>query len=393
MALRIYVNGLTTWRDEILDALEKQTARLGIRKTPAVFEQDDPALPERAVVLYLSDGSRSPTDAEEAGLRAHLAAGRSVIPVLDDLHDAPKKLPEPLHDFNAYPVGQGPERRYGPLIDEIVTRLWLRRTARKVFLSYKRSESSAVAYQLRDKLGRRGYHVFLDECSLAVGAAVQREIFWWLNDADLVVLLCSPRFDVSPWVRAEIAAAHATDVPVFGVVWPGRKPPAELYPDERHLLDDADFSESVPGAALAEDSLDGLLTEVEAFRAVGARRRLENLLPYVRGGLDPRFRPVDAPTFGDLLLEDPTTGNELYLRVLPFRATVDEAYDLRTDLRRTGAAPEKAYLFYPENDPADPRSRALDWALQPLRGGEKPQHYRLLLYLGDGDADLGELAP
>ncbi|MCP4548477.1 MAG: toll/interleukin-1 receptor domain-containing protein [bacterium] len=396
MALRIYVNGITGWRDEILDAFVAQNARLDLAgPVPPVFETDDPALPEGAVVLYLSDGSRAANPAEEASLRAHLEASRAVIPVVDDVNGVRAKLPECLHDYNAYAVGTG-TREYGALIDEIMTRLWLRRSVRKVFLSYRRSDSSAVAYQVRDKLTRRGYNVFLDECTLHPGVAVQREIFWWLNDADLILLLCSPNLGESGWVIDEISAANATEVPILGVVWPDCKPPSGFFPDQVHRLDTDAFVDPTGKPheqELTPDAFDEMLREVETFRTQGVRQRLVNLLPYARDSIAPRFAPRAAASLGDLELDDPSSRGSFYLRVLPFRATVDEIYDLRRELTGLNPAPREAFIFYPENDPNDPRRTALDWAFAPPRQDEDPRRYRLLSYLGDGDADLGELAP
>ncbi len=390
MALRFYVNGLSAWRDEIRDAFADQVARLGIGTgAPQIFEDDDPALPERAVVLYLSDGPQAQDDDVEASLRAHIDAGRAVIPVLDDLADATDKLPECLHDFNAYAVGTE-ERSYDRLIDEIVTRLWLRRSVRKIFLSYKRSDSSTIAHQLRDKLTRRAYNVFLDECKLSPGVAVQREIFWELNDADLVLLLCSPDLGQSKWVMDEIAAANATLLPILGVVWPRCKPPGSLYPDQKYELEATDFVNRKKRRSLQEltlEGLDDLLGRVETFRTEAVQQRLVNLLPYVRAGIKPKLNPRDAASIGDLELDG------AYLRVLPFRPTVNEAYDLHREISARKSAPRKAFLFYPENDPNDRRRVALDWVFKPERAGGSPQSYRLLSYLGDGDADLGELAP
>lgn len=400
MALRIYANGLDSWRDEIRDAFADQVGRLRLGSyQPRIFE-DDTDLPERAVVLYLSDRP-VPDDADAASLRAHLDAGRAVVPVVDTLKDVPAKLPQCLHDLNAFAVGAAAPREYGPLIDEIVTRLWLRRSVRRVFLSYKRSDSSAVAHQLRDQLTRRGYDVFLDECTLHPGAAVQREIFWSLNDSDLVLLLGTENLGESRWVAEEIGTANATEVSILGVLWPdperpGRpvRLPAALFGDQVHLLGEDAFADpTVPPReqTLTEAAFGELLDRLETYRSEGIRERLSELLEYARGHLNPRFEQRDGAELGDLELDDPQAYGSFYLRVLPFRATVHQAFDLHQELVTRDAVPAKAFLFYPENDPNDPRRRALDWVFRPHRH-TVPRRYRLLSFLGDGKADLGELS-
>ena len=65
----------------------------------------------------------------------------------------------------------------------------------QVFLSYRRSDTAAVAHAVRYALLHTGHTVFLDTEDVGTGAAFRDVIRDWLAKSDLVLFLVGPGFD------------------------------------------------------------------------------------------------------------------------------------------------------------------------------------------------------
>jgi hypothetical protein len=82
------------------------------------------------------------------------------------------------------------ERLAGVLLEG----LGLVRKSRRLFISYKRSETQGVAIQLYEALDHGGFGVFLDTLSIRPGEPFQEVLWHRLADTDVIVLLDSPGF-------------------------------------------------------------------------------------------------------------------------------------------------------------------------------------------------------
>jgi hypothetical protein len=78
---------------------------------------------------------------------------------------------------------------------------------RKVFVSYRRSDTSPIADQLFDELSRRNFQVFLDRVSVDPGVDFQASLFEQLAGKSMVVLN-SKEFPASRWTMEEIRFAR-----------------------------------------------------------------------------------------------------------------------------------------------------------------------------------------
>ncbi len=397
MAVRVYVNHLRPWYEAFVVAFQDQLQQLAIAPAQLpVYDNDPPNLPPRSVILYFSDGTQPPTEPDLVSLRQHLQAGRTVLPVLDTTANATAKLPAELHPYNAFPLGTA-EQNYTGLVDEVLSRIWLNRTLRKLFISYKRSDSLAIARQLHTALTQRGYDVFLDEASIDYGTHFQQELLWWLNDADFMLVLASPNLESSPWVMEEIEFANFANVGLLALRWPQSGPTAvlsTLMPDQIYELTGLVGTGVADTQTLVLDDVEAILHKIEEYRAQAIQRRLLALLPYLTTKLSAQgltFQPA-AGSLGDMVLPSTHPSGDSYIRVLPFRPTLDTLYDLGQELRALAAPPAQACLFYMENAPNDRRFLAFDWGLAPERAGETPSRYRLLPFTGE-TFDLGRLMP
>jgi hypothetical protein len=118
----------------------------------------------------------------------------------------------------------------------------LLRRQRRVFVSYRRTESRSAAIQLHDLLTGRGFDVFLDTHDIRPGEPFQDVLWHRLCDSDVMVMLDTPTYFESKWTRQEMGRARAKEIHVLRIVWPDHTPSrvtelAEtIYLDSSQLL-------------------------------------------------------------------------------------------------------------------------------------------------------------
>lgn len=364
-------------------ALQRQCDELSIMFTTSDDVVADMGKTPTVSIMFPSAGSN--WSAADAGRFDSMAqATHAVLPVIARPDEA-RFLPAALARFNAFQTSLWGSTWATGLVDEVLSLGWQRRRERRVFISYKRSDSGPVARQLYEELTLRGYHTFLDDVSIDRGVDFQHGLKWWLNDADVVLVLISPHFENSRWCMEEITFAQSTMVGLLGIEWPhsvlddpprraflagSQQPPRQkagpasvasvIDPDQRLRLEDADF-EGAAAMPLSELPLnDAGLAKVIAHcahqRALAIRLRLENLIPLAERVLKPNgtFKPVG--TLGDYTFQD-AAGAAHFVRILPFRPdarSLHEAYQSAGALAHVGC-------FYGEFDSDDPRAKAMRW--------------------------------
>jgi hypothetical protein len=106
----------------------------------------------------------------------------------------------------------------------------------RLFLSYVRRDTSALAEQLFDELNRQGFDVFLDRFRIAPGVDFHVKIAEELCHKAVVLVLESENIRRSPWVAHEVAFARLHQLGLVGLQLPrGRKVP-EIENRWRHSL-------------------------------------------------------------------------------------------------------------------------------------------------------------
>jgi hypothetical protein len=165
-------------------------------------------------------------------------------------------------------------------------------STRKVFISYKRDESTSVAIQLFEALESHNFDVFLDTHSIGKGEAFQEELWHRMTDCDVIVLLNTPEFLNSHWCKEEFAEAGAKQIGIVQLVWPNHNVKADntshiSYPKqlqkenfENGLYDNKDVSK------LKKDIVDEIIKDVESVRARNLAARQDNLITEFRNIAD-----------------------------------------------------------------------------------------------------------
>jgi hypothetical protein len=243
------------------------------RSLPA--DDEDPAAERpHTVVAYLADVASRDDPAVSVTLQT---ARDRLLPVLPVTHKGDNIfaiLPEVVRPLNAH-VWEGTEDR---AVQALLRLLGLIERERRLFLSYARSETSALALQLRTRLSERGFDVFLDRFSVPPAADFQRRINIELSDKAFVLLLESPAAVDSKWVQHEVAFAHTHSIALLALSLPETtKFPAvdeafryQLLPETLDGLD--------AGRTLLPQPLEHVLDEVETRYARQLRLRRVDML-------------------------------------------------------------------------------------------------------------------
>ena len=399
MDVEIHESGTTPGRAlAFKSVLTEQCGRLGVelRLRPQVVGPGSPG-GQRVALVFAERGS-SWTSRQTAIFERLLRDGVSVLPVIPD-PPAARFIPPALAHVNAFVRRSFGKHWSESLVDEVLGLAWLRRRTRKVFISYRRIDSGKIAAQLYERFNYLGYETFLDEASVRRGLDFQRELKWWLNDADLLLVLASPRFPLSQWCMEELTFCQQRFIGMAAIQWPreiyagdrrlefpqvGRKatPPViaqAAMSDQQLTLRPVDFRgipaswsrlrrPDLPSRELTAAALDRVIAMCAKQRTVAIRQRLDDLIPLARSMLAAGDSVVRTRELGDLSIRD-KRGNRSFVRVLPFRPQPESLHRSYVD----GAGYQVAGCFYAENDPQDARAEALRWLTSGIRAPGRRQ--------------------
>ena len=404
--MRIQLLGSTTNTgvDDFKQALGEQCNALGVQLNIVSL------VPGASVDLTLVfvDGAGSLTAGEQLTLDQLVADSQLILPIIKSAPDA-QHLPQSLKKINAFKQDDTPSNWIDPLVDETLSLAWLKRRTRKIFVSYRRIDSAPVSIQLFHRFTDLGYEVFLDDASVPRGEDFQRELLWWLNDADLMLLLGSPRFPQSEWCMKEIAFAQDQSIGVAALHWPEgiyKTPPTLLFDgqgysdpalleatmeDQSLHLAPGDFEGIDPDkVALDPDLLSRKLTKDALERVVGLcarnrakaiRSRLNEVIPLVKHILDEEQATIVSQSFGDIYYRN-SNNKECFVQVLPFRPRPEH---IHAAYKHGGPTFVSAVCAYSESDLSDSRAEALRWFASKdfTNSGTKEWNCALWAFCGD----------
>ncbi|HWK25069.1 MAG TPA: toll/interleukin-1 receptor domain-containing protein [Solirubrobacter sp.] len=271
--------GDDTWADEV-DAAVRGVARstllrddVIVRSTLAEAEADRES---PAVVIYLASADAAVDADVTAALEAARAASFPVLPVAREETGLHLLLPAGIRRLNAV-IWDGS----GEPALKIARLLGLVESERKLFLSYRRTESESLALQLRRALSERGYDVFLDRFSVPPAVDFQRRLDAELADKAFVLLLESASAVGSDWVQHEVSYALSHQIAVLALSLPDADPDGRfgVIDDAFRLpVDAGDLAGAGAGRTLRDAAFAHVLDVVELQTARQLRRRREQLL-------------------------------------------------------------------------------------------------------------------
>lgn len=167
-----------------------------------------------------------------------------------------------------------------PLISNLMEGLSLLRVTRRLFISYKRTESSMIAIQLFNQFAKRGFDVFLDTHSIRPGDTFQDELWHRLADTDVVVLLNTPRLLESKWTKEELARASSMSIGIFQILWPTQKleRDAKLSLPFQLIWSDFGTAAYTKPRYLIQNTISKIVSSVESLRARSLAARQTNIV-------------------------------------------------------------------------------------------------------------------
>jgi hypothetical protein len=211
-----------------------------------------------------------------------LKYGTMILPIY--FNGFSSDIPEILANQNAIQFRSNEVNRITNIVLEAFELL---RSTRKVFISYRRTESTSVAIQLFEALEANNFDVFLDTHSIQKGESFQDELWHRMTDCDVIVLLNTLGFLESHWCKEEFAEAGAKQIGIVQLVWPNHK--VNEIENSSHIsypiqLKKDDFFNGIYDntGKLIKPFVEDVLQQVESVRARNLAARQDNLITEFR---------------------------------------------------------------------------------------------------------------
>ena len=202
-----------------------------------------------------------------------------ILPVVEDIQKFKSSIPKELENINGFQLASSDNIE--ALISCVLEGLSLLRLSRRLFISYKRDESSTVAIQLFERLEKAGFDVFLDTHSIRQGTIFQEELWHRLADTDIVVLLNTPGFVNSEWTMEELAKANSMSIGILQLIWPAHIQEQEADISISLQLETKDFGNNIYNNSksyLNEDIMNAIVENAESLRARSLAARQDNII-------------------------------------------------------------------------------------------------------------------
>lgn len=202
----------------------------------------------------------------------------SILPVLKSLDDFHSFIPEELSAINALSIST--ENDVGKLKCFILEFFNLLESNRKVFISYKRSDSASFAYQLHDALIAAHYKPFLDSYSIEYGVDFQEYLRHELSDSAVFIFLNTPQYDMSLFTMEELNICNKLQMGILEVKAPGSRNYEEAkfsvrYELQEEITKDKTFDKSVIHDIIS--LLENNRLEMQSFRQKALRDQLKSV--------------------------------------------------------------------------------------------------------------------
>lgn len=202
-----------------------------------------------------------------------------ILPAVSDLNIFSQLVPTQLKGINGLKLKD--DSNIPTLVSSVLEGFSLLRKSRRLFISYRRTESRSIAIQLYEHLDSCGFDVFLDTHSMRPGDDFQEELWQRLVDTDVVVLLDTPGFMDSKWTAQELAKASAMSIGILQLVWPDHVQKSDASLCFPIFLTEESFNSYQTGSdsnQLTEEQLRSIASQVESLRARCLAARQDNLI-------------------------------------------------------------------------------------------------------------------
>lgn len=194
-----------------------------------------------------------------------------IIPVVSGLTEFSVETPPALRHLNGLDLASQ-DKDYTGLAAALLECVGLLPRRRRVFVSYRRTESRLAAVQLFEELSARKFDVFLDTHDVLAGKKFQEELWHRLSDSDVVVMLHTPDYFNSSWTAQEFFRALGKRISILRVEWPSMTVAPKVATAAATTIKLAAHDLTKTGE-LSPDALTAICSQVEAVRSTSIAAR------------------------------------------------------------------------------------------------------------------------
>ncbi|MFA6013043.1 MAG: toll/interleukin-1 receptor domain-containing protein [Desulfobacteraceae bacterium] len=350
---------------EVLDTLYHHIAELGLAKE-SILEIDENNFKTEykgnAPTFCLYFGSDSGSFKNIDLLKILIKDANLILPVVSDLENFSSQIPKELANVNGFELATYNDIE--KLVSCILEGLSLLRLSRRLFISYKRDESSTVAIQLFEQLEKNGFDVFLDTHSIRPGEPFQEELWHRMADTDVVVLLNTPGFLNSNWTTQELAKANSMSIGILQVIWPSHKLERDAELSIPLQLSDSDFGNKIfkkPTSYLNPNTISNIISQVESLRARSLASRQDNIITEFIASSNRVGKKADLQSEKFITIKR-SDGKELVIIPtvgVPQAFTYNQSEELVARIKSKNVA--GAYLLFDHRNIREKWIKHLDW--------------------------------
>ena len=237
-----------------------------------IYCSDELTIKCPAVAIYICE--KEPTNFENEYKRLS-EDSIPIIPCVKDLRNVSSVIPHCLQHINAKQCDNS-EQDLQTVVNLAFENLNLLRKSRRLFISYKRTDSSEIAMQLYYTFDEGGYDVFLDTRSVPPASDFQSVLWHRMLDSDIVILLDSPNFKDSKWTMEELTRANSSKIQILHLLWPEIQPDSKSLMSEFITLKPLDFDSGKN--EFKYEKVKEIREKVESLRAKAIAIRHKNLV-------------------------------------------------------------------------------------------------------------------
>lgn len=251
----------------------------------STVESRNPSFPFAAVYFG------GPEVADIEAVRWIASKSLPIVPAIGIAGDIHSDLPNFLQHLNVL-RHDSDDPNMTVLVSALLECIGLLRPQRRVFLSYRRTESHIAASQLHDALTAKGFDVFLDTHSLRPGEPFQDILWHRLCDCDVMLMLDTPTYFSSRWTRQEFARTIVKNIHVLRVVWPDHQPERTTDLAEPFHLGTQDLEG--PIGPIVDHQVKDITIAIEKLRARSLATRYREICSQFRRELEKINATVDG---------------------------------------------------------------------------------------------------
>ncbi|MBS1773439.1 MAG: toll/interleukin-1 receptor domain-containing protein [Bacteroidetes bacterium] len=285
-----------------------------------------------------------------------------ILPVVSNLEVFNAQIPEKLRGINGFELASA--NNIEQLASNVLEGLSLLRVARRLFISYKRDESSAVAIQLFEQLEKNGFDVFLDTHSIRPSEPFQDELWHRMADTDVIVLLNTPGFLNSHWTTQELAKANSMSIGILQLIWPTHKLERDAEISIPYYLEDSNFGNNLfaePNSYLTPETIAEVVSQVESLRARSLASRQDNIITEFIASSTRVGKKADLQPDKLIVIKQPDDKELIFIPTVgvPQALTYNQSHELVEKIKSKDVV--GAYLIYDHRNIREKWLNHLKW--------------------------------